>query len=58
MSKIAVAKLERTVVAIAQVASGNDTERADGRERARFGTTQPDLVLADSDPFAVGFAAG
>jgi hypothetical protein len=54
--EIAAAWIQCLVVSVSQVTGGDDTESPDGRERARFGTTQPDFVVAGSDPLALGTA--
>jgi hypothetical protein len=43
-------------ISVSSVPGRHDTERADDRERPRFGATQSDLLFADSDLLALGTA--
>ena len=56
VSEITAAWVQCLAVSVSQVAGGDDTESPDGREGARFGTAQPDFVVAGSDPLALGTA--
>ena len=50
--QIAPVRVERTVVAIAEIAGRDDAERTDDSHRADLGAAQRDVAIAGPDPFA------
>jgi hypothetical protein len=53
MPEVTRARVKRTAFAVAQIACGDHAERADRRQRARLGTAQPVLAIAENDTRAI-----
>ncbi len=52
MPQIAPVRVERTVLAVAEIAGGHDAEGADGGERANLRAAQPHVAVSRPDALA------
>ena len=53
MPQIALVRVERTVVAVAKIAGGDDAEGADGGQGANLRAAQHDVAVARPDSLAL-----